>query len=258
MNITLERIFNAAKFRISNLFYWQRYKAMQGLVESDLDKIRAQVECDTAIVVCNGPSLTRTDLSLLSAYDVFTMNRAYLSFAEFPFESKYHLCINELVLEQWSSDLSSLAQHKFYNYRSRKYFALGCDINWLFLRSSRKDKVSQSLSSGICSGATVTFVALQLAIFLGYKKIVIVGLDHNFGETGTPNKTANRSGDDKNHFRSDYFPPGSKWQLPDLKRNESAYQSVLDYCQEHDIQVYDCTVGGHCTVFPKAKLEDVI
>ena len=59
---------------------------------------------------------------------------------------------------------------------------------------------------------------------MGFKEVIIIGLDHYFVEKGRPNKTELRTADkDESHCHPDYFPKGIKWQLPDLYRSEIAY-----------------------------------
>ncbi|HTX92070.1 MAG TPA: hypothetical protein VMC09_12725, partial [Anaerolineales bacterium] len=110
----------------------------------------------------------------------------------------------------------------------------------------------------IYGGGTVTFAALQLAYYMGFETVILIGVDHNFVDRGTPNTTVLRTSDrDENHFHPDYFPAGSKWQLPDLRRSEIAYEIARQAYERSGRQILDATVDGHCQVFEKVEFESL-
>ena len=100
-------------------------------------------------------------------------------------------------------------------------------------------------------GATVTNVALQLAYHMGFSKVILIGVDHNFANQGTPNTTVTSTGEDPNHFSGAYFAKGFRWQLPDLEASEAAYRMAQAAFAGAGRSVLDATVGGKLTVFPK-------
>jgi hypothetical protein len=108
----------------------------------------------------------------------------------------------------------------------------------------------------ISSGGTVTFVALQLAYFMGFETVILIGLDHSFVEKGVPNKTEVRHSErDDSHCHPDYFPKGIKWQLPDLYRSELAYALARQAFERDGRRIVDATPGGKCGVFPKSDFD---
>ena len=100
-------------------------------------------------------------------------------------------------------------------------------------------------------GATVTYVALQLAFHMGFQQVFLVGVDHHFTTQGQANKTVVSEGDDPNHFSPAYFGRGFRWQLPDLETSEIAYIMARNAYHEAGREVIDATVGGYLHVFPK-------
>jgi hypothetical protein len=75
---------------------------------------------------------------------------------------------------------------------------------------------SPDITGRVFEGYTVTYVALQLAFYMGFEQAILVGVDHNFVTQGTANMAVVSQGDDPNHFAPNYFGKGFKWQLPDL------------------------------------------
>ena len=80
--------------------------------------------------------------------------------------------------------------------------------------------MASDVTGRVGEGATVTNFALQIAFHMGFEKVVLIGVDHNFASKGDANKTVVSEGDDPNHFMPNYFGKGVKWQLPDLDTSE--------------------------------------
>ena len=204
-----------------------------------------------AFVLGNGPSLAKTDLARIAGEVTFGANRIYL--AHIP---TYLTCVNELVLEQFRDEIRALDCPKFLNWNRRQLFD---DDPFVALELGLTDSFVTDATRQLSSGGTVTFVALQLAYYMGFREVVLLGVDHRFVDKGTPNRTETRTESvDQNHFHASYFPKGSKWQLPDLRRSELAYEKARRAFERDGRRIVDATIDGACTVFEKASFDDVV
>jgi hypothetical protein len=205
-------------------------------------------------ILGNGPSLAKMDLTPLKDEFTFGANRIYLLFNETDFRPTYYVSINELVLQQFADDIKALPFPKFLNWSSRFLFGKRDDIFYLRIKPNLFDSFTKDITRPISSGGTVTFVALQLAYYMGFSEVILIGVDHNFVDKGTPNLTATRMADrDINHFHPNYFPKGYKWQFPDLVRSEIAYQLARHVFETSGRRIVDATIGGQCPVFEKVE-----
>jgi len=206
-------------------------------------------------VMGNGPSLRQTDLSRLKNEYTIGVNRIYLAFSEMGFTTSYLVSVNTLVLEQCVDDFKNLSMPRFFTWRARPWFGkyLIQDPNLMFLDTdyTGEENFSGDATGRLYEGFTVTYVALQLAFFMGFEKVILIGVDHNFTTQGPANTTVVSGGDDPNHFASNYFGKGFRWQLPDLEGSERAYILAREAYAKAGRQVVDATVGGKLTVFPK-------
>jgi hypothetical protein len=202
-------------------------------------------------VIGNGPSLRKTDLSMLRNEIAFGLNRIYLIFQELGFATTFLVSVNDLVLEQCAKDLQDMNLTKFLTWRSRRWFRK--DSNTIFVDSdfTGPESFCPDASGRLFEGFTVTFVALQLAFYMGFQQVILVGVDHNFTTQGPANSTVVSTGDDPNHFSGAYFGKGFRWQLPDLEGSERAYQYARAAYQKVGREILDATVGGKLQVFPK-------
>jgi hypothetical protein len=208
-------------------------------------------------LLANGPSLAATAVGRLRREYTFSMNRAYLMYQDWGFMPSYYVCINDLVLEQFSADISRLGMPKFLNFSQHARF--GHDANYLRIPPRLREKFTPDMTRPITSGATVTYATLQLAFFMGFREVIIVGLDHRFADTGTPGRTVVRvDAKDANHMHPNYFPQGIKWQLPDLVRSEHAYAMARTAYEREGRRIIDATVNGACPIFERGTLDEVL
>ncbi|MBU2609981.1 MAG: DUF115 domain-containing protein [Chloroflexi bacterium] len=207
-------------------------------------------------IIGNGPSLRQTDLTKLRGEFTFGLNRIYLLFLDLGFTTTYFLSMNDLVIEQCAAEILALPMPKFLTWRSHRFFTALHPSSFIlptFLYTTYTGpKFARNVTGRLWEGATVTYVALQLAYHMGFSQVILIGVDHNFVTKGDANKTVTSQGDDPNHFAPNYFGKGFKWQLPDLETSERAYRMAKAAYEADGRQVLDATIGGKLTVFPKA------
>ncbi len=208
-------------------------------------------------VIGNGPSLQQTDISLLKDEYTFGMNRVYLAFQEWGFQTSFLVSVNDLVIEQCYSDFHQLDIPKFFSWRARHLlYPQGTpDQKTHFLFTTYTGpKFARDVSKRLWEGATVTYVCLQLAFYMGFTKVILIGVDHNFSTQGCANQTVVSQGDDLNHFNKEYFGKGFRWQLPDLETSERSYKMAKEAFNNDGREIVDATIGGRLNVFPKVDL----
>ena len=93
---------------------------------------------------------------------------------------------------------------------------------------------------------------MQLAYHIGYRDVLIIGVDHSFATPGQPHQLVTSEGEDTNHFDKSYFGAGYRWQLPDLEMSERAYAMAKVAFEAAGGSIVDATVDGKLTIFPKA------
>jgi hypothetical protein len=205
-----------------------------------------------AFIIGNGPSLRNTDVSKLKNEKTFGMNRVFLAFPEWGFQTSFLVSVNDLVIQQSATELSNLKIPKFFSWRSRSH--ISPDSDTIFLHTTYDGpRFATDARYRLWEGATVTYVALQLAYHLGFDPVILIGVDHSFSSKGKPNTTVTSQGDDQDHFDPRYFGAGFRWQLPDLEMSERAYLMARSAYESAGRRVLDATVGGQLTVFPKIE-----
>ena len=237
---------HAAAWPLATIHPWRR-ASIRRLAELK-DSRRGQ----RAFILGNGPSLARTDIQKLRGEQTLGLNRVFLAFPDWGFSTSYFVCVNDLVIEQSVPEITGLNVPKFLSWRSRHF--VDPDSHTIFLNSTyERPTFAKDVRGRVWEGATVTYVALQLAYHMGFDPVFLIGVDHSFSSKGQPNSTVVSQGDDADHFDPRYFGQGFRWQLPDLEANERAYQMARTAFERDGRRVLDATIGGLLTVFPKVE-----
>lgn len=211
---------------------------------------------DDCFVIGNGPSLNRMDLNLLNDYHTFGLNKIFLMFGRATFRPTYHVAVNPLVIQQSAKEFESLQCPSFLSYRpSRKIVKALDHINYIF--TGGPVTFCQDLTAALNEGWTVTYVAMQIAYYMGFNNVFLVGVDHNFTTTGAPNEQQRLTGPDANHFDPEYF-GNQEWHLPDLRGSEISFHLAKFFYERDGRNIYDATVAGKLQIFSKLSYEDAI
>lgn len=205
-----------------------------------------------AVILCNGPSLLKTDFDLLKGTFTFGLNKINLLFEKTDFRPSCIAAVNWLVLEQNAEFFNSTEIPLFLDSRAHKIVRPRETV--AFLHSAGQRKVARDCSISLFQGHTVTFVAMQLALHMGFKDVALVGCDHNFTSEGPANKEVKAGDKDPNHFDPNYFAGGVKWQLPDLVQSEINYMMACQIFESLGGKIVNCTVGGKLEMMERVEL----
>lgn len=254
--VSTERLARAVGRRMRGVAQGGHWFLEPGLRENRqrLASFRDKHRGERCVIVGNGPSLNQTDLSLLQGVPTFGLNRIYLLFERSQFRPTYLCCFNTTVLEQFHQELGQVPCTRFVNLTAAGHLPPSEQTIAIWERFSPRFRLDPE--RGLWVGATVTFVALQLAYFMGFSRVVLVGVDHQFASQGEPGKQVRATGEDQSHFDPRYFGRGALWDLPDLETSEWSFAMAREQYESAGRSIVDATVGGRLQVFSKVDLRE--
>ena len=214
---------------------------------------------ETCVVIGNGPSMRGFDLAQLEGAPAFCLNRGYLMWLEQGRKPDFLVVVNRLVIEQFADEMQKMRVLTFAPWLERDHFDTS-DRN-LVLFEERWDKAFMiDARQGLASLATVTNTTLQLAWHMGFSTIVLIGVDHYFAAAsrGQPHQMVVQTDDDVDHFRPDYFGPGTRWHLPDLELSEYGYQLARRTFERDGRRIVNATPDSRLEIFERAALSDIV
>ena len=208
-------------------------------------------------IIGNGPSLNKIDLKPLKDYHTFGLNKIYLMLDRVDLNLSYHVAVNPLVIEQSAKEFETLQCQSFLSFSAARGRVRNLD-KFFFIATGGPFTFQEDITREIHEGYTVTYVAMQLAYYMGFRRLFLIGVDHNFKATGVPNEQQLLTGEDLNHFDPQYFGGGKEWHLPDLEASELAYHLARFHFNRAGRQIFDATTDCKLQIFPKIKYEQAL
>lgn len=223
------------------------------------------------LIICNGPSLKKTNLGLFAGIPTFAVNSTFILQDLLGFVPTFYTVEdNHVIADNIDQIRRFKAGAKFFpeNYRD----ILGDAPDQFFLPASWdcyfKSKVSfeypefsKDIARTIYTGQTVTYLNLQLAYYFGFRRVFIVGLDFSYSipkGARIDNNSIDHEDDDPNHFHPAYFGKGKQWHFPKLDSCLSSYAIAREAFVREGREVIDLTIGGRLGVFPKMTITDAL
>ncbi len=207
-------------------------------------------------IIGNGPSLNMMDLKPLRDYHTFGLNKIYLIFDRVKLNLSYHVAVNPLVIEQCVKEFEFLSCPSFLSYRASHNVVRPLK-HIHFILTGGDHSFKGNLLEEISEGYTVTYVAMQIAFYMGFQKVFLIGVDHNYNFLGNPNEEQLLRGGDPNHFDPGYF-RNKKWHNPDLEASELSYHLARFYFNRSGRHIYDATVHGKLQIFSKISFKEAL
>ncbi len=215
-----------------------------------LEPHRDRYKNSRCIIIGNGPSLRKMDLGILRGEFTFGLNRIYLLFPEWGFRTNFLVAINRFVIKQYAEEIHSLQMLKILNWKHRGAYAP--DEKTAFICSRPSEEMHGNILKGyFTGGGTVTNAALEVAFYMGFEEVILIGVDHTYSKKGDPGKPIRSAEADKDHFDPTYFGPGAIWQLPNYVTMEEGYKRAKALFEGDGRRIVDGTLGGKLQIFPK-------
>ena len=257
--------------RITRLTRKVRYKSASlgvPLTENErkIGSWRNRYRGQRAFLLGNGPSIVNQDLSLLKEEITFGVNAIYLHKERMGFLPTHYLVEDTLVAEDRRDEIIALNGPNIWLGNYLKYCLSDVDAYWLNVLIDYRDyqgfpHFSPNLERLVWVGGTVTYLAMQLAYFMGIQTLYLLGFDHQYQipESGLVQGDLIISTDsDPNHFHPDYFGKGYRWHFPKTERMEQAYIKARTIYNRSGRRIINASEGGHLEVFPRQDYVTVL
>lgn len=240
-----------------------RYFGIPDKKYNRLRKFRNLHKDDRCFIIATGPSLTYEDLEKLKNEVTFSMNSIILSYEKTDFRPTYYGIQDANVYKQlYSAIVKYEHQHiSFYSaglencgdkYRPPKtWIPLNLNAQYHFYEYIYEPgnfftRFSANAYAMLYDGYSITYTLLELAIYMGFKEIYLLGCDSTY--------LADKN---KQHFiESGQYDP-EHLRITATDRLTVAYKKAKEYADKHGIKIYNATRGGALEVFPRVNFDDL-
>jgi hypothetical protein len=181
-------------------------------------------------ILASGPSLKQLDLEPLSRRMVMGLNRSLLIYPD----AYYHCMFDDRLFEDLSEYLGNI----------RKLFTLEGKPSGLPLHLLGAEGFSWDLEEGIYSGYTIAYFGLQLAVYMGFKEIIYLGLDlsHENGNT--------------HFFGFDYH--SQNHEQTEFLRMAKMLMYGAEVLSNTGIKIFNCSPISSLNCFPNISYEEAL
>lgn len=260
-------IFNAGKMarRLSidfsnRKFMYEAKNRKAGKMDSRYEalyKLKNKYSGERCFILATGPSLSLDDVLLLQDEFTFGMNSICLLFDKTEWRPSIYAIQDPDVYEKVSDVLHSNPQNVFVSDNTVKrfpdaatfnQFPLNYYYNYYDYRYTGKlhVKFSDDAYSVVYDAYSITFSIMQIAMYMGFKEIYLLGCD------------CNQQVGKKNHFiETGHVEEESKLRTS-ADRNIFSHKEIKKYCDSVGVKVFNATRGGALEVYPRVQLEDVL
>ena len=219
---------------------------------------------ETCFIIGNGPSLKAEDLEMIyqKGIPTFAFNRIYLMFDKTQWRPTYYISQDEKTLKNCTKEVNQMnLSYKFIPAFIEFYHDVQIDNAILFhLVSSGTEfpEMSDDISAYVGDSTTVAVTAAQMAVYMGFKNIYLIGGDHYFSTWKNDKGEIINDSSIKAYFTDEYNKDKAELYVPNIDASTRALISLKRFCDEKGIEVYNATRGGKLNVFPRVDFDEVI
>ena len=219
-------------------------------------------------VVGNGPSLTAEDLDKISGEYSFGCNMVYKIFSQTSWRPSYH-CVSDLMLSQnKGSEFAKYVESPYFTLKSRYRELEACpkDTVYVYDINHKYYRVSDNLLRYVVrSKATVVLFMIELAMYMGFQEIYLLGVDctssfekqGHFVENYISKELQNKDLDRTREIMRKPDATESEIRRYHLERDMHRYEKIKRAAQKRQVQIFNATRGGQLEVFPRKSLNEL-
>lgn len=199
-------------------------------------------------IVATGPSLRVGDLHILEERNIFCFGVNSILKIEKEWVADAYVASDSYFI---SNNIKSIEEYK----SNIKFVGDSCKEYWIkeyndsykihVTTSGAKvdfsNKVEQKVYGGYGNMGTVTYVCIQLAVYLGFSEIYLLGVDCNYVR-----------GSKNNHFIAEEIEDNRNHREDAMIK---AYEYAKVYADSHGIKIYNATRGGMLEVFERVDFD---
>jgi len=222
---------------------------------------------ERCFVIGNGPSINKMNLNLLKDEVTFCSNSFFLKFPELDFTPNYLTVEDSLVIDDNIENFNQLKKiNKFYPFDQRNKlvkddFSFFVEFRRVFQNNIYKNHFRFNNEDEIFFwGGTVIYFSLQLAYYMGFKEIYLIGIDLTYKipkDAKIEKDIITSNSDDPNHFNPLYFGKGKKWHLPETERMQKSFDFAFKHLHKKNVKLYNSTVGGKLKNIPRRNFNSL-
>lgn len=246
---------------------WQEKHFSKTKFGRQITKYKNKHKGQRCFIVANGPSLNSKDLDLLYEQGeiTFGMNRIYKMFEQTNWRPTYYVCEDELIAKSQQDEINAIESHaKFIPIELKWWHEIDIyDAAYFHLNYQEEKRYPYSFSTDVaqqldCRG-TVTFSCMQLAAYMGFEEIYLLGVDHSYRVTIDIDGNVVTDPNQQDYFCDEYDSDIKDVVIHDMGNNTRAYIDAKKFCESTNgrVEIFNATRGGKLEVFQRVDFDSL-
>lgn len=206
----------------------------------------------SCFIVATGPSLRADDLELLRRNGClsFSVNTIYKIYNQTKWRPDFYVADDYRAIEKYREVTEKVAKKAVFIGDTKEYTeqeAQCKDIYWHHIQhedyTDRLPKFSEDYAQKCYLGYTVVYSCIQLAVYMGFKEIYLLGTDCNY-VMGSKNN---------------YFWPSDEKDMfnHEMDKIFLGYKAAKKYADSHGIRIWNATRGGELEIFERISIDEI-
>lgn len=228
----------------------------------NLHKLKGAYAGKRCFIIGNGPSLTAADLDQLLNEYTFAFNRIYYIFDQTSWRPTFYCTQDAKIAKASAADIQANIKtpYLFAPINLKWYEGVALESEYFFCPKQAGDAVpvfSEDIPNFIGTGNTVAYTAIQLAAYMGFSELYLLGVDHSFRTYQDKNGNIVTDPNAKDYFCDQYNQDKGQLFVPRLDVSTLSYLAAQEYAQSHPVKIYNATRGGKLEVFPRVDFDSL-
>jgi hypothetical protein len=215
---------------------------------------------ERCFIIGNGPSLRAEDLDKLEGEITFASNKIYKIFNKTKWRPTFYMVVDPIVLEENIEDINDVdAKRKFTLRGYKNLFRADIYFN-NNLNKKKRGSFSTNIMESLYSSGSVSYHMLQIAFYMGFSEVYLLGHDYNF--KGAISKTKDLSflkepENSQHYFIKDYIRENEKKPGQDPEEIYHGMEKAKMLYEGSGRKVYNATRNTYLDVFKLINFEEL-
>ena len=119
------------------------------------------------------------------------------------------------------------------------------------------EKASDDMAEFSILNGTVTGFFIQMAVYMGFKNIYLIGVDHNFSRMTDKNGNLIVDNNVKDHFGNQKNSDENTKGIYNIDYATQTYIDLKRFCDKKGVKVFNATRGGKLEVYPRVDFDSL-
>lgn len=207
-------------------------------------------------IIGNGPSLTVDDIEHLDKEITFASNRIYHLYDRTKWRPNFYVAFEPEFIKANMDTISHIEVRdaRFINncgkqdmYETKDNYWLNCTCKFMLKKLTTENiEFSEDISLRVNDAYSVTYTILQLAFYMGFSEIYLLGVDHY--KNNNQSESAHFYRDNKNEYKTPTYLEGIEYR----------YHLARQVAEKRGVKIFNATRGGNLEVFERVDTDSTL